>query len=87
MKPTKCQQPLKFVIVLKATRIQSIFKRSPTILIIWSRFLKLSIALCDFCWFDAVLHLQVSQTRQLAEHFTGKLRNIVVGQITEKTKP
>ena len=49
--------------------------------------MKLSIALCDFCWFDAVLHLQVSQTRQLAKHFTGKLSNIVVGQITEKTKP
>ena len=48
MKPTKCQQPLKFVIVLKATRIQFIFKRSPTILIIWSRFLKLSIACVTF---------------------------------------
>ena len=25
----------------------------------------------------------MSQTRQLAKHFTGKLSNIVVGQITE----
>ena len=84
MKRTKCQQA--FVIVRKATRIQSIFKTVTK----YSNYLvsgfEIIDCLCKFCWFDAVLHLQASQTRQLAKHFTGKLGNIVVGQITEITK-
>ena len=72
--------------MLKATRIQSIFKTVFT----YSNYLvsvfEIIDRLCDFCQFDALLHLQVSQTRQLAKHFTGKLSNIVVGQITEETK-
>ena len=88
MKPTKCQQALRFVIVRKATRIQTIFKTVSN----YSNYLvsvfEIIDCLCDFCWSDAVLiNLQVIQNRQLAKNFTGKLSNIVVGQITEKTKP
>ena len=88
MKPTKCQQALRFFIVRKATRIQTIFKTVSN----YSNYLvsvfEIIDCLCDFCWSDAVLiHLQVIQNRQLAKNFTGKLSNIIVGQITEKTKP
>ena len=88
MKPTKCQQALRFVIVRKATCIQTIFKTLSN----YSNYLVSGFEIIDclwgFCWFDAVLiHLQVSQNRQLTKNFTRKLSNIVVGQITEKIKP